>query len=185
LTAKADAEKEAAANFGEARRLEAHAEADAQVIRSEAAAQHYKVEAEGQRRANEAENMLSESARASRTRRAIIDKIEGIVRESVKPMEKIESIKVVHVEGLGNSGGGGDGHRKNVTDEVIDSALRYRVQGPMIDSLMKDIGIEGSSLGRMSDVIRDAKDLTSIAQGEKRGGKKAKPVPAPDEDDDD
>ena len=55
-----------------------------------------------------------------------------------------------------------DGARKNVTDEVIDSALRYRVQGPMIDSLMKEIGIEGSSLGRMSDVVRDAKDLTSI-----------------------
>ena len=35
------------------------------------------------------------------------------------------------------------GHR-NVTDEVIDSALRYRVQAPMIDSLMKEIGIEGS-----------------------------------------
>ncbi len=176
LTAKAEAEKVAAASFAEARRLEAHADADAQVIRAEAAAQHYKVEADGQRRANEADNVLSDAARASRTRRAIIDRIEGIVRESVRPMEKIENIKIVHVEGLGGSGG--DGRAKNVTDEVIDSALRYRVQGPMIDSLMKDIGIEGSSLGRMSDVIRDAKDLTSIAQGEKKGG------PASDTDDD-
>ncbi len=179
LTAKAEAEKEAAVSFGEARRLEAHADADAQVIRAEAAAQHYRVEAEGQRRANAAENLLSDAARASRTRRAIIDKIEGIVRESVRPMEKIENIKIVHVEGLG-SNGGGDGRRKNVTDEVIDSALRYRVQGPMIDSLMKEIGIEGSSLGRMSDVIRDAKDLTSIAQGEKK-----RPADPADDDDDD
>jgi uncharacterized membrane protein YqiK len=126
--------------------------------------------------------MLSESARASRTRRAIIDKIEGIVRESVKPMEKIENIKIVHVEGLGTGGGGGDGGgRKNVTDEVIDSALRYRVQGPMIDSLMKDIGIEGSSLGRMSEVIRDAKDMASIARDTAK-----KPVPdMGDKDDDD
>jgi hypothetical protein len=58
----------------------------------------------------------------------------------------------------------------------------------MIDSLMKEIGIEGSSLGRMSDVIRDAKDLTSIAQGDKRGGekrgeKKAKPETLDDDDD--
>jgi uncharacterized membrane protein YqiK len=125
--------------------------------------------------------MLSESARASRTRRAIIDKIEGIVRESVKPMEKIENIKIVHVEGLGNGGGGGEGNRKNVTDEVIDSALRYRVQGPMIDSLMKDIGIEGSSLGRMSDVIRDAKDMASIARDT---AKKAPPETTRKDDDD-
>lgn len=181
ITAKAAAEQEAATSFGEARRIEAHADADAQVIRAEAAAQHYKVEAEGQRRANEAENLLSDAARASRTRRAIIEKIEGIVRESVKPMEKIENIKIVHVEGLGNGGGGSDGGRRNVTDEVIDSALRYRVQGPMIDSLMKDIGIEGSSLGRMSDVIRDAKDMASIARDTPK-----KPEPGgSDKDDDD
>ena len=48
---------------------------------------------------------------------------------------------------------------RNVTDEVIDSALRYRVQAPMIDNLMKEIGIEGGSLGRMTDVLRDAKDM--------------------------
>ncbi|MEO8667126.1 MAG: flotillin domain-containing protein [Bauldia sp.] len=164
LTAKADAEKEAATSFGDAQRIAAKAEADATVIRSDAAARRYKVDAEGQRSANEAENVLSDSARASRTRRALLDKLEGIIRESVKPMEKIDNIKIVHVEGLGGGGGGADGPRKNVTDEVIDSALRYRVQGPMIDSLMKELGIEGSSLGRMTDVIRDAKDLTSIAR---------------------
>jgi hypothetical protein len=97
-------------------------------------------------------------------------------------MEKIDNIKIVHVEGLGGNGGGDGGARKNVTDEVIDSALRYRVQGPMIDSLMKEIGIEGSSLGRMSDVIRDAKDMTSIARD---SAKMPPPEPqAPRRDDD-
>jgi uncharacterized membrane protein YqiK len=186
LTAKAAAEKEAATSFGDAQRIAAKAEADAAVIRTEAAAKRYKVDAEGQRIANEAENLLSDAARASRTRRILLDKLEGIIRESVKPMEKIETIKIVHVEGLGGGSGGGDGARKNVTDEVIDSALRYRVQGPMIDSLMKEIGIEGSSLGRMSDVIRDAKDLTSIARDTAKpppGKKKTKPD-APDDNDD-
>jgi uncharacterized membrane protein YqiK len=180
LTAKANAEKEAATSFGEARRVEAKAEADAQVIRAEAAAQHYKVEAEGRKRQNEADNVLSTEARASRMRHALLDRLEGIVRESVTPLEKIDSIKIVHVEGLG--GGSGDGGaRKNVTDEVIDSALRYRVQGPMIDSLMKEIGIEGSSLGRMTEVIRDAKDLTSIA----RAAGKARPQESGADSDDD
>ena len=63
--------------------------------------------------------------------------------------------------------GGASGAGKNVTDEVIDSALRYRVQAPMIDSLMKEIGIEGGSLGRMTDVLRDAKDIKSLSRGGK------------------
>jgi uncharacterized membrane protein YqiK len=180
LLAKADAEKDAATSFAEASRIAAKAAADAEVIRAEAAAERYKVDAEGQRQANEADNVLSEAARASRTRRAIIERIEGIVRESVRPMEKIDNIKIVHVDGLG--GGGGDGGRKNVTDEVIDSALRYRVQGPMIDSLMKEIGIEGGSIGRMSEVVRDARDLDSIVRArlkdEREKGKGGEP-PAP------
>ena len=50
--------------------------------------------------------------------------------------------QILHIDG---ANGAAAGHR-NVTDEVIDSALRYRVQAPMIDSLMKEIGIEGSGL---------------------------------------
>ena len=182
LTAKAEAEKDAATSFAEAQRISARAEADAQLIRIEAAAKRYKVDAEGQRQANEADNVLSDGARASRIRHALLDRIEGIVRESVRPLEKIEGIKIVHVDGLG--GNGGDGSRKNVTDEVIDSALRYRVQGPMIDSLMKDIGIEGGSIGRMSDVVRDARDLDSVVRArlkdEREKGKGSEPSPGGD-----
>jgi uncharacterized membrane protein YqiK len=164
VTAKAEAEKDAAGALAEAQRIAAKAEADATVIRSEAAAKRYKVDAEGQRAANEAENLLTDAARGSRARLKLLDKIEGIVRESAKPMERIEAIKILHVDGLGGDGGG----RKNVTDEVIDSALRYRVQAPMIDSLMKEVGIEGGSIGRMTDVLRDAKDIDSITRNRKR-----------------
>ena len=50
----------------------------------------------------------------------------------------------------------------------------------MIDNLMKEIGIEGGSLGRMTDVLRDAKDIASLTR-DKKGGK---PKPAKDDDDD-
>ena len=59
---------------------------------------------------------------------------------------------------------GGSGGNRNVMDEVIDSALRYRVQAPMIDNLMKDIGIETGGLGRMTEVLRDAKDIASLTK---------------------
>ncbi|HWX58802.1 flotillin family protein [Bradyrhizobium sp.] len=159
LTTKADAEKKAATDFGEAQRIAAQAEADAEKIKAAAAATRYEVEAQGAQKINEAENLLSEAARQSRLRGKLLDKIEGIVRESVKPMEKIEGIKILHVDGVN---GAGSGAGRNVTDEVIDSALRYRVQAPLIDSLMKEIGIEGGGLGRMTDVLRDAKDIQNL-----------------------
>ena len=49
----------------------------------------------------------------------------------------------------------------------MNSALRYRVQAPLIDNLMKDLGIEGGTIGKMSDVLRDAKDIASLSKGEK------------------
>jgi Flotillin len=93
------------------------------------------------------------------------------VRESVRPMEKIEGIKILHIDG---SGGGG-GANRNVTDEVIDSALRYRVQAPMIDSLMKEIGIEGGGLGRMTEVLRDAKDIESLTSKRAKADRETAP----------
>ncbi len=169
LTAKADAEMKAAKSLAEAKKIAALAQAEAEKVAAFAASERYRVDAEGQRALNESENALSQDARVARTRDKLLERLEGIVRESVRPMEKIEGIKILHVDGMN---GGGDGQRKNVTDEVIDSALRYRVQAPMIDSLMKEIGIEGGSIGRMTDVLRDAKDMASLVQrseGKKNG----------------
>jgi uncharacterized membrane protein YqiK len=178
ITAKAEAERKAAAAFAEAVKIAAEGEAEAEKIRVKAAAERFAVEAHGQRQIAEAENALSDGARQSRYRHKLLDKMEGIVRESVRPMEKIEGIKILHVDGVG--GGAGAGGGRNVTDEVIDSALRYRVQAPMIDSLMKDIGIEGGGLGRMTEVLRDAKDIAALSR-DKAGGK-GKPA-RPDDDD--
>ncbi|MDR3494177.1 MAG: flotillin domain-containing protein [Ancalomicrobiaceae bacterium] len=182
VTSKAEAEMRAAKSLGEARKIAALAQAEAEKVVAVAAAERYKVDAEGQRALNESENALSEPARQARIREKLLDHLEGIVRESVKPMERIEAIKILHVDGLGGSG---DAGRKNVTDEVIDSALRYRVQAPMIDNLMKEIGIEGGSMGRMTDVLRDAKDMAALvqrAEGTARG-KPADPAATSDDRD--
>ena len=140
--------------------ISAQSAAQVEKLAAGAAAERYEVDALGQRQINEAENLLSEDARSGRLRAKLLDHLEGIVRESVRPLEKIDAIKILHVEGLGGDHGIG----KSVTDEVIDSALRYRVQAPMIDSLMKEIGIEGGSLGRMTDVLRDAKDIRALSR---------------------
>jgi hypothetical protein len=88
-----------------------------------------------------------------------LERIEGIVRESVKPMEKIEGIRILQVDGLNGGGGGGS---RSPSDEVIESALRYRVQAPLIDQVLAEIGIEGGSLARMGGLIREARDMQGI-----------------------
>ena len=45
----------------------------------------------------------------------------------------------------------------------------------MIDSLMKEIGIEGGGLGRMTEVLRDAKDINSLTQKRNGAGDEASP----------
>ncbi|MAY88191.1 MAG: hypothetical protein CML02_15930 [Pseudooceanicola sp.] len=177
VTARAEAEMTAAKSLAEAQKITALARAEAEKVAALAAADRYKVDAEGSRALNESENALSEHARQARIREKLLERLEGIVRESVRPMEKIEGIKILHVDGMG---GGDGGPRKNVTDEVIDSALRYRVQAPMIDNLMKEIGIEGGSMGRMTDVLRDAKDMANLV--DKAEGRKPKDTSRDDDD---
>jgi len=135
--------------------------ADMALIAAEADKITAAVAAEGQRLRNEAENLLSEDARAGQLRSKMIDRLEGIVRESVKPMENIEGIKILHVDGLTNTGSGGS---RSPTDEVIESALRYRAQAPLIDEMMKEIGVENPNVARMGDIFRSAKDAQSIAK---------------------
>ncbi len=173
MVKRAEAEKAAAENTGDAQRIAAQAKADADNIAAEVAKIRYAIDAMGNTALNEADNVLTPEARASRLRQKLLDKVEGIVRESVKPMERIEGIKILHVDGINgqNSEAG-----RNVTDEVIDSALRYRVQAPMIDNLMKDIGIEGGSLGRMTDVLRDAKDIENLKRNKSKADDNEKGV---------
>jgi hypothetical protein len=60
-----------------------------------------------------------------------------------------------------------------MTDEVINSALRYRVQAPLVDSLLADIGIEGGGLTRQGGLIREAADMQRIANDAKKEAQRA------------
>jgi uncharacterized membrane protein YqiK len=146
----AEAERAAADDRGAAVRAQAEAEADADKIRSLASRLRHEVDAEGVRAMNEAQNVLSPEARGSAARLRLIDKLDAIIREQVKPLENIEGIKILHVEGLGGGGGGGGGDFAGAggfSDQVVNSALRYRAQAPLIDELLKEIGIDTGKSG--------------------------------------
>ncbi len=153
LTSAAQAEKEASADRGAAIRAQAEADADAEKIKALAARVRAEIEAEALRLMNEAHNMLSPEARASALRMRLVEKAEAIIRESVRPMERIEGIKILQVDGLGGGGssagsGDGSGHG-NFADGVVNSALRFRAQAPLVDQLLREIGIEGGDIQRL------------------------------------
>ncbi|CAM3762616.1 flotillin domain-containing protein [Bordetella sputigena] len=159
----AEAERAASEDRGYAMRAQAEAEADADRIRLAAARIRHEVEAEGLRMMNESSNILTPEARASALRMRLLEKVEGIIRESVKPMEKIDSIRIMHVDGLGGAGTGGHEHGGNFSDGVVNSALRFRAQAPIVDQLLKEIGLDSADINRMAG----AATLTGPA-GEKK-----------------
>jgi uncharacterized membrane protein YqiK len=142
ITARQDAER---------MKTGAQAEADSDKIRSIAAKIRAEVEAEGLRMMNEARNVLTPQASASALRMRLLEKVEGIVRESVKPMERIEGIKILHIDGLGGGGSGVAGEGGGgMADGVVNSALRYRAQAPLVDMLLKEIGLQGGDIGKLA-----------------------------------
>jgi uncharacterized membrane protein YqiK len=145
LKSAVEAEKQAAADRGEAIRAQATAETEADQIRLAAARARAEVEAESLRLMNESHNMLSPEARASLFRQKLLEKMEGIIRESVRPLERIDGIKILSVNGLAGApvGTGPDGGGA-LPDQLVNSALRFRAQAPLIDSLLREIGIDGA-----------------------------------------
>jgi uncharacterized membrane protein YqiK len=171
LTSAAQAEKAASADRGAAVRAQAEADADADKIKSMAMRLRAEIEAEGLRLTNEAHNILSPEARMSALRMRLVEKAEDIIRESVRPMERIEGIKILQVDGLGGSGGGGNGdgsHSGNFSDSVVNSALRFRAQAPLVDQLLREIGIEGGDIQRLVGGVSGAQAALPPAPTEKK-----------------
>ena len=158
LTSAAKAEMLASTDRGTAIRAQAQADADADKIKSLATKVRAEIEAEAARLMNEAQNVLSPEARASVLRLRLVEKAEAIIREAVKPMERIEGIKILHVDGLGGGGGGGhgDGSNGGFADSVVNSALRFRAQAPIVDQLLREIGLESGDIQRLAGGVSGA-----------------------------
>ena len=136
-----------------------------------AAKLRYEIDAAGKESLNAAENIRSDASRRSALRLKLADKIESIIRESVKPMANINDIKIIDVNGLPGfsgtsegSGGGGtgesvgtkDGARSgNLADNVVSSALRYRAHQPFLDGLLKEIGMAPGEVSNIRNILGD------------------------------
>lgn len=144
-------ELEAAENRAQSIRLVAEANRDSKMA-----------DAKGETSLNEARNMLNPEQVQMTLRLKLLDNLPQIIREMVKPMEKIDSIKIVQLNGApGLNGAGasalgsapGHGQGGSLPEQVMNAALSYQVNKPLLDSMMKDAGLSGGSLNAMIDAI--------------------------------
>ena len=157
-SAKEAAAKEASVKEAAAKDA-AEQRALAEIAEANAAAVRYEKEAEGALAINAAENTRNDASRRSAIYENLVKNLPEIIRETVKPMENIESIKILQVDGVpginspsersGGAGGviEGGGNDGNMTDRVVNSAMKYRTQVAFVDGLMKDLGLPINQLG--------------------------------------
>jgi uncharacterized membrane protein YqiK len=173
ITVAAEAEKQAADDQAESERIlaqgradheriSAEGESEAVRLRADAAQRQYEVDATGRRALNEADNQLSNEQIAMKIRIALLEALPEIIAQSVKPMESIDEIKLLQVDGLhGHGSAGGVGKAgdassgDNLTDQLVSSALRYRSQAPLVDSLLNELGLDGSDLNGLTAALND------------------------------
>ena len=105
----------------------------------------------------------------------------AIIEASVKPLEKIDGIKIVQVDGLNRgASGGGDGPSGssgggNLAEQAVAAALAYRAQQPILDAVLGEIGMKGGDLNGLVEAVR--KDIAPAAgNGADRNARNAPPA---------
>ena len=136
----------------------ADAEAAGELVRAKAAEVRYAIEAVAQRAMHEADKSLSRDLIDMKVKLAIIEKLQDIIRESVKPLERIEGIKIIQIDGLSSRGAAGAAGATtpagaNLADQVVDSALRYRSHAPIVDALLKEVGLSATEANDLSRTL--------------------------------
>jgi uncharacterized membrane protein YqiK len=155
ISARSDASAAAtrAAIFAESEKVTAKDKAAAIRELAEADKSAHIYRSEGNRAHIESENARSENMIAMELEKARLEAMPKIISEMVKPAEKIKSINVNHVSGLGQSSGSGE--NKGAVGSAMDAIMDMAVQMP----LLKKIGDQmGASFDEVSDFDKKSKD---------------------------
>ncbi len=176
---EASAQKDAAQDRADAVREEAQAAADAITIKAQAKKADLLAEAEGRQAITNAENTLSNELIAMKIDLARLEAMPAIVAEMVKPAEKIDSIKIHQIGGMGGAVGGSAGGAsgdKPVVNQALDSIMGMAVQMPALKKLGEELGIsmENGLAGVTSKALGVDEPKAEVA--EDNAAEDAKPV---------
>ena len=169
VTVTAEAERRAAEDRANAITTLAEAEATAAASKAEAIAKLGQAEAERERVMNEARNALSAEARAYETGLKRLGIIPDALRESMRAVEKIDSIRIFDAGGM--MGGGGNGVSASFGDSLSGHLLRYQYNSPILGAILNEAGFsEGKgSLDALVGGLRDGA-AKPVADGHANGG---------------
>lgn len=163
----AEAEKASAENRASAMVTLATGERDAAVLRAQGTIAEGNAVAQALLEKNEAQNKLNPALIEQQIKLAMITTLPAIIEQSVKPMEKIGSIRIAEVGGLngnggatGTSGAAGAGNG-GLGNEVVNAALRYRGAQPVVDALLAEVGLKGG--GDMSALLSSAAGVAGVS----------------------
>jgi uncharacterized membrane protein YqiK len=143
IRVRASAEKAAANDKAESIRVGAQADADAIIIRAEANKVAALAEAEGKEKLIEAENALGEAILTHRENMERLSILPSLIEAMVKPAEKIDSIRIHQVNGLGgstNGGAGGKGGGSAIND-LNDLLSAQAIQIPLLNKISQQAGV--------------------------------------------
>lgn len=159
----AQAEKDAANDRAAAKLEEAQADASAMTVRAEAKKTDMLATAAGQTAIANSENALSTEIVAMKIRLAQLEAMPAIIAEMVKPAEKIDSIKIHQVTGMGQpAGGAGNGGAGGTpVNQALDSVLGMALQMPAMQALGKELGV--SLENGLAGVANDVMDVPAAA----------------------
>lgn len=160
----AAAEKAAAVDRAEAIKIEAQARQAAALA-----------EAEGKRAINEALNTLSAAQIDLQVRSLLLQQLPAILEQAVRPMEKIDSIRIFQVTGLPGTAqpaaGAAGSAAATFPEQVMNSALQYQVAKPIIDAVMKDAGLANEGITGVAESLSAMLTRPAGAAAPKPAGK--------------
>lgn len=119
----------------------AEAEAKAMLDRAEAQKAKLMAEAEGRAAVIEAENAQSADLMAMKLDEARIRTLPEVVERMLKPAEKIESIRINHITGMGHSSGKNGSGDGGTVNQLVDGVLSMALQLPAVQRLGEEVGM--------------------------------------------
>ncbi|MEL6204520.1 MAG: flotillin domain-containing protein, partial [Pseudomonadota bacterium] len=119
----------------------AQAEAKAARERAEAAKKELLDRAEGTAALVAAENSQSAELMRLKLDEARLKALPGVVEKMMKPTEKIDSIRINHITGMGQGAGGGGATDGNGVNQVVDGVLNLALQLPAVKKLGEEVGL--------------------------------------------
>jgi flotillin len=148
-------------------REQARAEAEATAARADAQRTAMIAESQGKAALIAAENGLSDAIIRMRLEKKRMETLPVLVGQMMKPVEKIDSIRISHIGGLGlgfggpggSAGGNGNGMGsgggdKPLVNQAVDGILAMALQLPAVQKLGQEIGIDiANGLGGIAKSI--------------------------------